>query len=302
MGYFDHLVELWNTPSINLSAEMLNEEFINKTKQQIFSINSETREALRAELNSALNEAAKLQAAADEGLNNLVLYGLDIMDLNGQVYQVQFNYGVPSVRKLDSKIPKVMRELIFDESDNQDYENRYVSMDAHNRTNDVADVAFFRIVKANDLKTVVFPQYESYQMPGISKNKFRQFILMSLSEASQERMQIVETSDDFQLLFYGKRPEVLQIQGVLKNTLDNPWNMNMLFLWDNYMRGTKLAEGGNVLQLYADKELYTGYPFAFSRSKAAPNDFIVSFSFSFIIKERLSSESVLKGQAPNIMV
>lgn len=298
MPFFDQLVELWNSPSVDLSAEALNEKYINMTKAQVASTIAPYKQQLATQMQKALSDAAKMRAAADAGLDQVTIYGTDIIDLENNVYIVEYKNGIPTVRKKD-KNPSIKTRtegIIFDSTDNMDYENRYVSMDAHNRTNDAADVAFFRIVKANDMRTLVFPNYENYEMPGISKTKFRQFILLALSEASQERMQIVETSEDFQLLFYGKRPEVLQIQGVLKNTLDNPWNMNMLFLWDNYMRGTKLAEQGNILQLYADKELYSGYPFGFQRSKAAPNDFIVNFSFSFVVKERLSSDLVAKWE------
>jgi hypothetical protein len=285
MEFFDHLVTLWNAPSVDLSDAMLSEEYINMSKSEVMSHYRVIREEVAAQLEEVLTEFAKLKAMEDAGLS----------DVSPSSATVDFVDGFAQIETKDLGalgVTNSVRELIFDESDNMDYGSRYFSIDAHNRTNDVADVAFFRIVKANDLKTVVFPQYTEYIMPGISNSKFRQFILLSLSEATQERMQIVETSEDFQLLFYGKRPEVLQVQGILKNTMDNPWSMNMLFMWDNFMRGTKLAEQGNIFQLYADKELYSGYPFGFQRSKAAPNDFIVNFSFSFIVKERLSSQDL----------
>lgn len=287
---------LWNTPSVDLSAATLNELYINMTKSEVASLVTKNQLFLSQQRTNAIEAAAKEAIAAKIGLGKIKIVGVDeIVDtVTNKKYKIDYKYGIPSVRDTLSKIPKDRKaELLFDETDNMDYENRYVSIDAHIRDNNVSDVSFFRIVKANDLKTLVFPPVGTgYKMPGMTESKFRQFILLSMNEVSQERMQIVETSDNFQLLFYGKRPEVLQIQGVLKNTMDNPWSMNMLFLWDNLMRGTKLAEDGNILQIYADKDLYSGYPFAFSRSKAAPNDFIVNFSFSFVITERLSSENV----------
>ena len=103
-------------------------------------------------------------------------------------------------------------------------------------------------------------------------------------------MQIVETSQEFQVLFYGKKPEMLNLSGVLKNTVDNPWTANVVFLWDEMMRGTALVEAGNIMELYIDGDVYRGYPFNFNRSKISPTDFIVSFSMSFLIKDRYQTK------------
>ena len=128
----------------------------------------------------------------------------------------------------------------------------------------------------------------------MGRSKFRQFILSGISHPNQERMQIVENSDTFQVLFYGKKPEILQINGILKNTKYNPWSTNMLFLWDELMRGTKLAEKGWIFQLYIDGELFTGYPFSSNRGKNAGTDFIVPFSFALVVVNRLNLYQINK--------
>lgn len=302
--FFSHLTELYKTPAVDLSNEMSNPSNIDEMRNGYETDNLSYEE----KLSILLTEARTKQIFEKIGINKIVFSGVDkVTDGDtGKSYYILYKNGIPSVHelenerfynshKLDNKIKK--ENLLFDESDQQDYNNRFTSIDAAKHSHDSSDISFLRIVKASDTKfwkknDQVFPKYNSYVAPGISKNKFRQFILLAMSEASQERMQIVETSEEYQLLFYGKRPEILQIQGILKNTIDNPWSMNMLFLWDNYMRGTKLAEDGNILQLYVGGDLYSGYPFGFQRSKAAPNDFIVNFSFSFIVKDRLSNENL----------
>ena len=174
-----------------------------------------------------------------------------------------------------------------DTSDSNDYQNRYTSLDAKIYAQDGTDIAFFRIVNAKDKTKQVFPISVLQPQPGITETKFKQFILTQLSMQHSERMQIVETNkEDYQVLFFGKKPEVVQIAGYLKNTVENPWSVNMLFLWDDFMRGTKLAENGWICQLYADGEFYEGYPFNFSRSKMAGNDILVNFNFNFLIKTR----------------
>lgn len=294
--FFSHLTELYKTPAVDLSDEMSNPSNVDEMRNGYETDNLSYEERLSI----LLTEARTKQIFEQVGIDKIIFTGVDkVSGGNGKSYRFNYVNGIPSIQDLDQNRSKSTSEasIVFDESDQQDYNNRFISIDAARHSHDSSDISFLRIVKASDTKfwkknDQVFPNYDSYVAPGISKTKFRQFILLAMSEASQERMQIVETSEEYQLLFYGKRPEILQIQGILKNTIDNPWSMNMLFLWDNYMRGTKLAEDGNILQLYVGGDLYSGYPFGFQRSKAAPNDFIVNFSFSFIVKDRLSNENL----------
>jgi len=179
----------------------------------------------------------------------------------------------------------------FDETEYMDYNNPNVSIDAMRSNGDTTDIAFCRII-TNITRRAVFQNVDAYAQPGITKNKFKQFIVTQIQEPASERMQLIETSDEYQLLFFGEKPKVLSIAGILKNTKDNPWNTNMVFAWSEYMRGTKLAEAGNIMMLYIDGQLYYGYPFNFNRSKIAGSDFIVSFNMSFIVRDEVSSLDV----------
>lgn len=185
----------------------------------------------------------------------------------------------------------------IDESEAVDFANRYISLDAafHDGSDAPNNISFMRIISNDGLNTQIFPSTGNWLQPGITETKFKQFILSSVGEASQERMQIVETSQEFQILFYGKKPEILNISGILKNTRMNPWSANMVFLWNEFMRGTKLVESGNILQIYIDGDIYNGYPFGFTRSKISGQDFLVSFSFSFIIKDRIQTNKDFGG-------
>jgi len=176
---------------------------------------------------------------------------------------------------------------LVDEYDAEDYASRYTSLDFRPECEDGSGISFLRIIDVKTRETV-FPNFSPTNVPGqgLTPSKFKQFILTQINTASQERMQIVETNEAFQVIFADQKPQVLQLSGVLKNTADNPWTMNMVFLWDSLMRGTRLVEQDNICQLYIDGELFSGYPFAFQRSKTAGNDILCSFSMSFLVRSR----------------
>lgn len=286
-------ISIADTPSVDLSstvsAQYLNQGFNNGVSNTI----PKTDEEYMVEINNAIVN----QAATDMSILTPTLIGSSSFSANGLTYKVASTNGILTVYNQPNT--NTIKPVIFDTFDQADYNNRYTSLDSPIRYDDARDIAFFRIVTNDNKFTTIFPNFNAYTLPGITKDKFKQFILLSLQEASQERMQLVETSSDFQLLFFGKKPEFLQLSGVIKNTTDNPWNINMTFMWDELMRGSKLVENGWILQIYADGQLYFGYPFNFQRSKVAPNDFTVNFNMSFVITNRVNlyGTNLMQNQA-----
>lgn len=228
--------------------------------------------------------------------NNMVITSENIaVDSSGIQYGINNDGGILTLDKIPiSGVPSSASSvgtIAIDGSDSVDYNNRYTSIDTKVYHEDGSDISFIRIIDVTT-RANVFPNYDYYPAPGITNTKFKQFVLMQMSIPDLEKMQVVETNKDYQLLFFDRKPQILQISGILKNTVDNPWSMNMIFLWDNLMRGTKLVELGNICQIYIDGELFEGYPFSFNRSKAAGSDNVVSFSFGFIVKSRIAINTV----------
>lgn len=279
--------ELYRTPSIDSSA------FFEEQASDMKELIDQNNEALAMKLSNLLLDYGFSVTVSADNVVSATKSNLSAMMLRSK-YQMINTGGILTLREIvtknkvdDFKPKSKIRELLSDESDSEDYANRYTSLDAKEYRQDGSDIAFIRIVENNDYKDPVFPNFDKAPSPGITRNRFKQFILTQISVAHQERMQIVETNKDYQVLFFGRKPEILQIGGVLKNTIDNPWSVNMIFLWDELMRGTVLATKGYICQLYVDGELFEGYPFNFQRSKVAGQDNLVNFSFSFLIKERM---------------
>lgn len=283
-SFLDILNQLWSVPSVDASPVMREQTNVIRLQEAVENASTIQQNLLT----DALKDYQYDVAVQADG----TITAIDTTDrttyVNAFMQPVNplFRNGIfvtedPKSRELN---------LVMDESDAIDYQMRYQSIDARRTTEDGSELSFMRIVKNNIAQDQVWPIYANGEapQPGYTNNKFKQFILTQLSTASQERMQIVETNQEFQVLFYGQKPEILQLSGILKNTLENPWSMNMLFQWDEQIRGSRLVEDGNILQIYVDGELYTGYPFSFQRSKVAPNDFLVNFNMSFIVKNRIS--------------
>lgn len=283
--WLDTLKELWTTPSEDMSALMAEQEKVAMLQR---ALELQEEKDIQA-LHDAMSKFTMFQTAIKDGK-------VVSQDTRQQKTQEQINQEFKAIKEggiitlkpvgieESDKYKKIKESVMSNETDAQEYESRYTSLNLKAYPEDGRNISFMRVIKLGT-REVLFPK--NMVNPGITDSKFKQFILMQKNIASSERLQVVEWGKDFQALFFDRKPEYLQLAGMLKNTIDCPWTMNMIFAWDEYFRGTRLVEQGAICQLYIDGEIYEGYPFNFSRSKVAPNDFMVTFSMSFLIRERI---------------
>jgi hypothetical protein len=109
------------------------------------------------------------------------------------------------------------------------------------------------------------------------------FMLQAVSEADQEKYQIVETFTSFYAFFYGRRPPVYNFSGMLINDPKQNWMNTMKYMYDNYFRGTALADLGAEAVISYDKRVVTGYLLGMNIQQDAVSDKGVPFSFSFLV-------------------
>ena len=77
---------------------------------------------------------------------------------------------------------------------------------------------------------------------GTRTYNYSNFIIQNISESRQEKSQILETFGDTYIFFFGERPRILQVTGLLFNTLDFNWRTEFWVNYEETLRGSKLVE------------------------------------------------------------
>lgn len=98
---------------------------------------------------------------------------------------------------------------------------------------------------------------------------YTNFLLQSVTDSRDEKVQIVETFGIPYIFFYGQRPHMLEIDALLLNTLDFNWEAEFWENYDKYLRGTKCAENGARVYLFYDDNIVEGYMLRATASKNA---------------------------------
>ena len=119
-------------------------------------------------------------------------------------------------------------------------------------------------------------KYTGEEIPLISSSyrggygpSYTNFILQRVTEAREEKVQIIETFGIPYIFLFGQRPMFLEVQALLVNTLDFNWEAEFWANYDQYLRGTKCAENGARVYLMYDDNIVEGYMLKASADKQA---------------------------------
>lgn len=114
---------------------------------------------------------------------------------------------------------------------------------------------------------------------------YSNFMIQAVSEERVEKQQIVETFGEAFIFFFGERPRIITVQGVLMNTFDFNWESEWWFNYDNYLRGTKCVEFDARVYLTYDETMISGYIMSTSSSKNAQDRNHVPFVFQLFVTD-----------------
>jgi hypothetical protein len=115
---------------------------------------------------------------------------------------------------------------------------------------------------------------------------YTKFFLESVSEQHMERSQIVETFGDFSVFFYGERPPVYNFSGVLINAKNVNWVQDFMFMYENFLRGTRCVEAGaRAILTYGGRQI-EGFILGVSNQTTAGTDGGVPMSFQVLVTSR----------------
>lgn len=112
---------------------------------------------------------------------------------------------------------------------------------------------------------------------------YSNFIIQSIVESRQEKAQVLETFGDTFVFFFGERPRILQVSGILMNTLDFNWRTEFWYNYENTLRGTKLVEQNARIYLFYDDLVVEGYMLGANAQDLAENPYHIPFSFQLFV-------------------
>ena len=150
-----------------------------------------------------------------------------------------------------------------------------------------ARFAFISVYQAGADGTLKPISLTDSSAPGGTSNANHNFILQSVSEQRQEKVQIIETFGDHYSFFYGEKPTVLTVQGMLFNTVDFNWKNEWLQNYENLLRGTRCVENRARVFLGFDDVLVEGYILGTTvqYDKDLPN--LCPFGFQLLVTKQI---------------
>jgi hypothetical protein len=119
--------------------------------------------------------------------------------------------------------------------------------------------------------------------PEGSTFNYSNFIAQQVIDARTEKSQVVENFGEPYIFFYGEKPRIMQVQGLLMNTLDFNWKNEFWKNYENYLRGTKLVELDARIYFYFDDQIVEGYMLDASASHSADMPYHVPFQFTIFV-------------------
>lgn len=125
-----------------------------------------------------------------------------------------------------------------------------------------------------------------------SSTNYSNFFIQRVDESRQEKSQILETFGDTYIFFFGERPRLLNVSGLLMNTLDFNWRTEFWYNYENVLRGTKLVEQNARMYLYFDDIVVEGYMLGASARDDADMPYHIPFSFQLFVTSHMYLSTV----------
>jgi len=128
---------------------------------------------------------------------------------------------------------------------------------------------------------------------------YADYILQSVQEQRVEKQQIIETFGDPFVFFFGERPRILQVSGLLINTADFNWRSQF---WKNYeerLRGTKLVQQNARAYLSFDTIIVEGYLLNATAMDDSSRPYSIPFNFSMLVTNYYDWSDIGQTLFPN---
>jgi len=115
---------------------------------------------------------------------------------------------------------------------------------------------------------------------------YDRFLLTDVQVAYSEKVQIMTTFGDNEVVYYfGKNPVVMNLSGLLVDSLENNWLTDFIQLYQTFMRGTQLAKNFEMLELVLPNMKVVGSILSLNHQQNSARDTDIPFSMQFYAKE-----------------
>lgn len=133
---------------------------------------------------------------------------------------------------------------------------------------------------------------KSAKSAGATTYNYSNYIIQRIDENRQEKSQILETFGDAYIFFFGERPRLLNVSGLLMNTVDFNWRTEFWYNYENVLRGTKLVEQNARIYLFYDDIVIEGYMLGASARDDAEMPYHIPFNFSLFVTNHMYLSTV----------
>lgn len=128
--------------------------------------------------------------------------------------------------------------------------------------------------------------------------EYADFIIQSVQDQRQEKQQIIETFGDPFVYFFGERPRIQEVSGLLLNTEDFNWRAQFWENYDKHMRGTQLVQQNARVYLSYDTVVVEGYMLSANAQDTAENSFSIPFNFSMLVTNYYDTSTIGQTRFP----
>jgi hypothetical protein len=118
---------------------------------------------------------------------------------------------------------------------------------------------------------------------------YSRFFLQSINESQVEKYQVVETFTAYYTFFYGKRPPVYNFRGALLNDENHKWTNDLMFFYENFLRGTQTVSLGAQAIISYDGRLISGFLLNLNINQTADLNKGAAFSFDVLVTDHVQT-------------
>ena len=116
-------------------------------------------------------------------------------------------------------------------------------------------------------------------------DKYDRFLLTDCAVSYSEKTQIMTTFGDNEVIyFFGKNPVIMNLSGMLIDSLHNDWFTSFVDIYQTFLRGTKLSQNFEMIELVLPNMKVIGSIISLNHQQNAGRDTDIPFSMQFYAK------------------